>query len=309
MLPVILTILLLPVAVILLINFNLYIQCKSNGLAIGFVEILFIRVRHLSPQVIIEALVRLHRSNLSISSSRLQSHLLAGGDLDSVVEAYISANRSSLPFDFEKLCSIDLAGRDVLDAVESYVNPLVIHCPLKGREKSYMVGVTQDGIRLGVQVKVTVRVDLNKLIGGAGESTIRARVGEGVISSIGKEKDHKAILERPEIISKRIQSSGLLAGTAYELVSVDVLEIDIIDNIGAKIMVEQSEADKQIAQAMAESAKSEAFATQQEMKAKKKRMQAGLVMSKASLPSAMSNAYLEGNVGLETQPIKDVFQK
>ena len=171
-----------------------------------------------------------------------------------------------------------------------------------------MVGVTQDGIRLGVQVKVTVRIDLKKLVGGAAKVQLEQE-SERVISSIGKEQNHKVILEKPEIISRRIQDSGLLAGTAYELVSVDVLEIDIIDNIGAKIQVEQSEADEKVAQARAESAKAEALATQQEMKAKKKRMRAGVVMSKASLPSAMSNAYLEGNVGLETAPVKDVFIK
>ena len=299
----------MPVAVILFLNFNLFIQCKSNGLPVTLLEIFLIRLRKISPDLIVDSLIRLHRSDLIISSSKLQEHCLAGGDINSVVEAYISANRSKLPFKFDQLCKIDLAGRDVHDAVESYVNPLVIHCPMKGREKSYMVGVTQDGIRLGVQVKVTVRIDLNRIVGGAGESTVRARVGEGVISSIGKERNHKVILERPEIISKRIQDSGLLAGTAYELVSVDVLEIDIIDNIGAKMQVEQSEADEKLAQAKAESVKAEALATQQEMKARKRRMQASVVMSKASLPSAMSNAYLEGNVGLEKAPVKDVFIK
>jgi uncharacterized protein YqfA (UPF0365 family) len=309
MTPVIITVLLIPVVIIVLINFKLLVLSKSNGLSIGIIDIACFRLRKIDPSLIIDSMIRLFRSGLIVDSVKLQEHYLSGGDLDAVVEALISSSRSKLSFDFEYLCRLDLAGRDVLGAIESYVSPTVIHCPSRGESRKYMVGVSKDGIRLGVQMKVTVRADLNKLIGGAGEATVRARVGEGVISSIGKEESHKEILANPEIVSKRIQDCGLLAGTAYELVSVDILEIEIIDNIGAQIQTDQSEADKKVAQAASEAKKAEALAVQQEMRAKKRLMESQLVLSKSTIPSAMSSAYYEGNLGAKGCPVAEVSPK
>lgn len=265
------------------------------------------RLRKINPDLILTSIVRLHKSGILVDANKIQSHILSGGNIMAVVSASISASRSKLPFDFDDLCRVDLAGRDVVHAVESYVNPIIIQCPDKKSANEYMVGITDDGIRLGIQVRVTVRADMNKIIGGAGEKTVKARVGEGVISAVGAEKDHKQILERPELISKKIQNSGLLAGTAYELVSLDVLELKILDNIGAYLLSEQSEADKLSAEAMSEAKKSEAIAVNQEMKARKKNMQAQVILSKASLPSAITSAYNEGNIGLKRCPVQKVF--
>ena len=257
----------------------------------------------------LNSVVRLHKSNILVDIDTIQCHILSGGDILAVVEASISASRSKLPFGFDDLCKIDLAGRDVTQAVESYVNPVTIQCPGRESGQKYMVGITDDGIRLGVQVRVTVRADMNKIVGGAGEQTVKARVGEGVISVLGGEKSHKTILEHPELISKRIQSSGLLAGTAFELVSVDVLEIEVLDNIGAHLQSEQSMADKMAAEALAEAKKAEAIAVNQEMKARKKDMLSQVILSKSSLPSAMASAFNEGNIGLKGCPVRKVFIK
>ena len=257
----------------------------------------------------LKAVVRLHKSDILVDIDKIQCHILSGGDIISVVEASISANRSKLPFGFDDLCNIDLAGRDVIQAVESYVNPVTILCPGHGSGNKYMVGIPEDGIRLGVQVRVTVRADMKKIIGGAGEKTVQARVGEGVISAVGGEKSHKSILEHPEIISKKIQNGGLLAGTAFELVSVDILEIEVLNNIGAQLMSEQSNADKLTAEALSEAKKAEAIAVNQEMKARKKDMQAQVILSKSSLPSAMASAFNEGNIGIKGCPVRKVFIK
>ena len=288
-------------------NFNLFILAKSNNVPISLIDLVLFRLRKISPELILRSTIRLHKSGIMVDIDTIQCHILSGGDILSVVEAAISANRSKLPFGFDDLCRIDLAGRDVSLAVESYVSPVTIHCPGSESGQKYMVGIPDDGIRLGVQVKVTVRADMKKIIGGAGEKTVKARVGEGVISALGGEKSHKSILEHPEIISRKIQNSGLLSGTAFELVSVDILEIEVLDNIGAHLISEQSHADKLTAEARSEAKKAEAIAVSQEMKARKKDMNAQVILSKASLPSAMASAYNEGNIGRKGCPIKKVF--
>jgi len=304
-----LAIILLPIVIFLFINFNIFIQAKSNNVPISLLDLLFFKLRKIDPDLMLNSVVRLHKSNILVDIETIQCHILSGGDIQSVVEASISASRSKLPFGFDDLCKIDLAGRDVTQAVESYVNPVTIHCPGRESGQKYMVGITDDGIRLGVQVRVTVRADMNKIVGGAGEQTVKARVGEGVISVLGGEKSHKTILEHPELISKRIQNSGLLAGTAYELVSVDVLEIEVLDNIGAHLQSEQSTADKLTAEAKAEAKKAEAIAISQEMKARKKDMLSQVILSKSSLPSAMASAFNEGNIGQKGCPVRKVFIK
>ena len=288
-------------------NFSLFIQAKSNNVPISLIDFALFRLRRIDPEVMLNSIVKLHKSGIMVDIDTVQCHILSGGDIYSVVEASISANRSKLPFSFDDLCQIDLAGRDVTQAVESYVNPVTIHCPGHDSGQKYMVGITNDGIRLGVQVKVTVRADMKKIIGGAGEKTVKARVGEGVISALGGEKSHKSILEHPEIISKKIQNKGLLAGTAFELVSVDILEIEVMDNIGAQLISEQSQADKLTAEAMSEAKKAEAIAVNQEMKARKKDMQSQVILSKSSLPSAMASAFNEGNIGYKGCPVRKVF--
>jgi uncharacterized protein YqfA (UPF0365 family) len=286
-------------------NFKFYIQAKSNNVPLSLLNFCFFRLQRIDPELMLSCVIRLYKTGIKVEISKIQCHILSGGNIDAVVEAVISANRAKLPFSFEDLCSIDLAGRDILLAVESYINPVMIHCPGNETRERFIVGVAQDGIRLAVQIKITVRADIHKLIGGAGEKTVKARVGEGVIRAIGSQKSHKTLLENPVIISRAIQDSGLLAGTAFELVSVDILEIDIRDNIGAKISSEQSEADTKSAEAFSEAKKAEALATRQEMKAKKKNMQAQLVLSRACLPNAMAEAFNEGNMGVKDCPIKN----
>ena len=267
------------------------------------------RLQRIDPNVMLQSVIRLQKSGLRVDLDKIQCHILAGGDINAVVEAVISASKSKLPFSFEDLCSIDMAGRDVVQAVDYYVNPVMIHCPGAETGQKFIIGVAQDGIRLGIQVKVTVRADMKKIIGGAGEKTVKARVGEGVISAIGREALHSTILEKPEIITKRIQNAGLLAGTAFELVSVDIHQVEVLDNIGAKIASDQSDADKKSAEAAAEAKKAEALAVKQEMKARKKDMQAQLILNRAALPTAMAGAFNEGNLGVKDCPVREVFVK
>ncbi|NQZ58475.1 MAG: flotillin-like FloA family protein [Lentisphaeraceae bacterium] len=286
--------------VMLPLNFTLFVLARSNAVPVGLTDLALFRLRGISPSIIIDAAIRLHKVGLMVEIEELQRHVMAGGDLPSVTSAAVSVSRSRLKFSFEDLCTIDLAGRDVYEAVESYVNPCVIKCPAVDAPEKSIVGMAKDGIRLAVQVRITVRVDLSTLVGGAGEMTLRARVGEATIHAIGRIDDHKEILKSPDYISKLIQDANIVENTAFELVSVDVLEVEVVDNMGAKLATEQALADKHVAEARAEAKRAEAVATGQEMKARKKGMKAQLVYSKSSLPNAMAEALREGNVGNKT---------
>jgi len=286
------------------LNFKLFILARTNTVPISLYDLALFRLRRIPPEEMVDAAIRLHHVGVIIDIDAMQAHILAGGKLSAVTEALISAHKANMKFSFEDLACIDLAGRDVYTAVDSYVNPQVIKCPASG----YVIGVAKDGIRLSLQVRITVRVDIKSIVGGAGERTVQARVSEASIRAIGGCESHKTILENPQYISKAIQEASIAENTIYELDSVDVLEVEIVDNIGAKLATDQSMADKKAAEALAEAKKAEALATRQEMRAKKTDMKAQVVLSKSGLPNAMAAALREGNVGNKAHPVPEIEQ-
>jgi len=293
--------------VIFMMSFGLWIQTRANNLPVAFIGLFAMRLRKLDPQAIVDSMISLNRAGVKVSVGELQAHVLAGGHLNDVVQAAVSASKSDMELSFEFLCGIDLAGRNVLQAVRSFVEPRTIICPDPRSGKEYFVGVASDGIRLAVKTRVTVRTDMQNLIGGAGDLTIIARVGEMVVSTIGRAESHKYILEQPDLISEAILNSSLGAGTAWEIVSVDISDVEIRDNVGAQLASEQSEADKKMANAFAETRRAEAIATGQEMKARIKRMQSQLVLMRSTLPNAMATSLYEGNLGIKFKPCPTVF--
>jgi len=228
---------------------------------------------------------------LDVSTNQLESHYLAGGNVDRVVNALIAAHRANIELSFERAAAIDLAGRDVLEAVQMSVNPKVIETP-------FVSAVARDGIELKVKARVTVRANIERLVGGAGEETIIARVGEGIVTSVGSSDSHKEVLENPDRISRTVLEKGLDSGTAFEILSIDIADVDVGRNIGANLQIEQAEADKQISQARAEERRAMAVAHEQEMKARVQEMQAKVVEAEAQVPLAMSEALREGNLGV-----------
>ena len=297
---------------LVLININAFIKAKSNGVDLSFVNIVFSRLRGLNPDVLVDSYIMLLRAGICLTYQRLETHALCGGDVFAVSEGAVSALKSNLDIDFDGLCKLDLAGRDVLGAVESYVHPIVINCPPKDNglhKDGFIVAVPQDGIRLGIGVKVTVRSDLNKLVGGAGKATVAARVQEKILGAVGAASTHKEILNNPGIIVASLKSSeNVLDGTYFSLVSVDVSEMHVLDNLKAHLDSVQSEADKKVAESRAEAKRVEAKARQQEMKAKLQEMQANVVSAKVCLPSAMRDGIGEGVIGSRKTPVKNVSQ-
>src|SRR6202166_4879640 len=241
--------------------------------------------------LIVESLVRARKAGLSTTVDQLQSHVLAGGNIQKVTLAMIAAQRAQIPLEFQRAAAIDLAGRDVLEALQTSVNPKVIETPL-------FQGVAQNGIQLNVKARITVRSNLDRYVGGAGEPTIVARVGEGVVSAVGAAVDHKEVLEYPDRISKAVLSKGLDAGTAFEIVSIDIADVDVGKNIGAELQMSQAEADRRIAQAKAAERQYAAQAGEQEMKAETQRMRAKVVEAEATIPQAIAQAFLHGNLGV-----------
>jgi uncharacterized protein YqfA (UPF0365 family) len=298
-------------AVVVMVNLSIYIKAKSNHLDLGLFDIVMMRLRSIPPGVIVDHFVKLQQSGVEVDSEGLQNHYLKGGDVLSVSEAAISAYKSKIDVGFDRLCKIDLAGRDVLEAVDSYVRPKVISCPdrkLSLHEDGRIVAVASDGIRLGVSVKVTVRADINKLIGSAGELTLMARVQECVLSAVGRVLSHKEVLNNPGLLIDKIMQMNVVRGTSYILVSADVAEVVVLDNLKAKLDAVQSEADRKVAEARASAAQAEAKATQQEMKARMVEMRASVLLSKSRLPAAMSDSMSEGSVGSSHSPIKNAFE-
>jgi uncharacterized protein YqfA (UPF0365 family) len=249
------------------------------------------RLRRVSPAAIVKPRISAVKAGLNISVDELEAHFLAGGHVERVVTALISADKAGIPLKFERAAAIDLAGRNVLEAVQMSVNPKVITSPK-------VAAVAQDGIQLMAVSRVTVRANIERLVGGAGEETIMARVGEGIVSTIGSAKTHAAVLENPDLISKSVLSKGLDAGTAFEILSIDIADVDVGANIGAKLQAEQAEADKQIAQARAESRRAMAVAEEQEMVARVQEMRAKVVEAEAQIPMAMADAFRKGNLGV-----------
>ncbi len=269
----------------------LWISALAAGVRVSIFTLVGMRLRRVIPSRVINPLIKAHKAGLAVSTNQLESHYLAGGNVDRVVNALIAAQRANIELTFERAAAIDLAGRDVLEAVQMSVNPKVIETP-------FIAGVAMDGIEVKAKARITVRANIERLVGGAGEETVIARVGEGIVSTIGSAKDHKKVLENPDMISQTVLSKGLDAGTAFEILSIDIADIDIGKNIGAELQTDQAEADKKIAQAKAEERRAMAVAQEQEMRARVEEMRAKVVEAEAEVPLAMAEALRSGNIGV-----------
>ena len=274
-----------------LVPINQWFQCVLNGVKISIVQLIFMRWRKVPPAIIVNAMINSKKAGLDLSADLLEAHYLAGGHVKSVVNALISADKANMSLDFKTATAIDLAGRDVLEAVQMSVNPKVLDTPA-------VTAVASNGIQLIVKARVTVRANIRQLVGGAGEETVLARVGEGIVTAIGSAKSHAEVLENPDSISKLVLSKGLDTGTAFEILSIDIADIDVGKNIGAQLQMDQAYADKNIAQARAEERRAMAFAVEQEMKAKAQEMRAKVIEAEAEVPLAMSEAFKKGNLGI-----------
>lgn len=270
----------------------LWFSALVSGVKMSLLQLVLMRIRKVPPGVIVRAMIEAHKAGLAqIKRDELEAHFLAGGHIENVVHALVSANKANIDLSFQMATAIDLAGRDVFEAVQMSVNPKVIDTPP-------VAAVAKDGIQLIAKARVTVRANIKQLVGGAGEETILARVGEGIVSSIGSSASHKAVLENPDSISKLVLNKGLDAGTAFEILSIDIADIDIGKNIGAGLQMDQAEADKNIAQAKAEERRAMAVALEQEMKAKAQEARAKVIEAEAEVPKAMAEAFRSGNLGI-----------
>ena len=270
---------------------GLWISALAAGVNVGIFTLIGMRLRRVSPSKIVLPLVKANKAGLSVNVNQLEAHYLAGGDVDRVVDALIAAERASIPLTFERAAAIDLAGRDVLESVQMSVNPKVIETPT-------ISAVAKNGIELKVRARVTVRANIDRLVGGAGEATIIARVGEGIVTTVGSSEEHTDVLENPDHISRTVLNKGLDAGSAFEILSIDIADVDVGRNIGAQLMTDQAEADKNIAQAKAEERRAMAVAKEQEMRAYTQEMQAKVVEAQAEVPQALSQALRDGHMGV-----------
>lgn len=273
------------------IPLGLWIQSMSSGVPIGMWNLLMMRLRRVNPARIVHPLITAHKADIRLNSESLEAHYLAGGNVERVVQALVAADKAGIVLDFKQATAIDLAGRNVLEAVQTSVNPKVISTPR-------VAAMAKDGIQLIAIARVTVRANINRLVGGAGEETILARVGEGIVSTIGSAASHKAVLENPDAISKSVLSKGLDAGTAFEILSIDIADVDVGKNIGAELQTDQAEADKRIAQARAEERRAMAVALEQENRARVEEARANVVEAEAQVPLAMAEAFRQGNLGV-----------
>lgn len=279
--------------------FNLWIQAWASKAKVSLVQIVFMRLRKVRPSVIVESKIMAVKAGIEASTSELETHYLAGGNVVRVVQALIAANKANIALDFKKATAIDLAGRDVLEAVQTSVNPKVIDCPDPVKSGvSSVAAVAMDGIQIKAKARVTVRTNIATLIGGATEETIIARVGEGIVTTIGSAETHKKVLENPDMISRTVLARGLDSGTAYEILSIDIADVDVGENIGAILQMKQAEADKNIAQARAEERRAMAKAREQEMRAQVIEMRSKVVAAEAEVPKAMADAFRSGNLGV-----------
>jgi uncharacterized protein YqfA (UPF0365 family) len=292
------TLLIVVVAIILLVMFffvfsslSLWFQSLVSGAQVGLLNIVFMRFRKVPPKLIVEAKIMAVKAGLDLDTDALESHYLAGGNVMRVVQALIAADKANIPLTFNRSAAIDLAGRNVLEAVQMSVNPKVIETPL-------VAAVAKDGIQLKAISRVTVRANIDRLVGGAGEETILARVGEGIVTTIGSAVTHKEVLENPDSISKRVLEKGLDSGTAFEILSIDIADVDVGKNIGAELETDRAEADKKIAQAKAEERRAMAIAAEQEMRANVQQMRAKVVEAEAQVPQAMAEAFRSGRLGV-----------
>lgn len=270
---------------------GLWITAWASGVRISLITLVGMRLRRVQPLRIVNPLIKAVKAGVDMDIDRLEVHYLAGGNVDRVVNALIAAQRADIPLGYERAAAIDLAGRDVLQAVQMSVNPRVIETPV-------IAAVAKDGIELRAKARVTVRANIDRLVGGAGEETIIARVGEGIVTTIGSSASHKDVLENPDKISRTVLEKGLDAGTAFEILSIDIADVDVGKNIGAQLQTDQAEADKRIAQAKAEERRAMAVATEQEMVARVQEMRAKVVEAEAEVPRALSEALRNGNLGV-----------
>jgi uncharacterized protein YqfA (UPF0365 family) len=270
---------------------RLWVEAISAGVRIGIGYLVGMRLRKVSPPAVVRPLIWATKAGIPLSVNDLEAHYLAGGEVSRVVRALISADKANIELGFQQAAAIDLAGRDVFEAVQVSVNPKVINTPK-------VAAMAKDGIQLIAQARVTVRANINRLVGGAGEDTILARVGEGIVSSIGSANTHKEVLENPDAISKNVLAKGLDSGTAFEILSIDIADVDVGKNIGADLQTHQADADKRVAQARAEERRAMAVALEQEMKAKVVEMRASLVKAEAEVPLALAEAFRQGHMGV-----------
>ncbi len=270
---------------------RLWIEAMSAGVQVSMTQLVGMRLRKVSPPSVVRPLITAIKAGIDLNVDQLEAHYLAGGNVQRVVGALISADKANIDLAFQQAAAIDLAGRDVFEAVQVSVNPKVINTPK-------VTAMAKDGIQLITQARVTVRANINRLVGGAGEDTILARVGEAIVSSIGSAATHKEVLENPDVISKTVLEKGLDSGTAFEILSIDIADVDVGKNIGADLQTDQAEADKRVAQARAEERRAMAVAAEQEMKARVQEMHAELVKAQAQVPLAMAEAFRAGNLGV-----------
>ncbi|MCC9136599.1 flotillin-like protein FloA [Pontibacter silvestris] len=270
---------------------SLWVTALFSGVKVGLAELVFMRIRKVPPSLIVNSMINATKAGIDLSTTELETHYLAGGNVPMVIKALISADKANIPLSFKQATAIDLAGRNVFEAVTTSVNPKVINTP-------NVAAVAQDGIQLIAKARVTVRANINQLVGGAGEETILARVGEGIVTSIGSSISHKTVLENPDMISKLVLQKGLDAGTAYEILSIDIADIDVGENIGAKLQIDQAGADLRVAEAKAEERRAMAVAVEQEMKAKAQEARANVIQAEVEIPQAIAAAFRSGNLGI-----------
>ena len=270
---------------------GLWISAMASGVHVSWGTLIGMKIRRIQPKRLVNPLIQATKAGLQLTINQLETHFLAGGNIDRVINALIAAQRANIDLPYEKACAIDLAGRDVFAAVQMSVTPKVIETPV-------VAAIAKDGIELRAKARVTVRTDISRLVGGAGEETVIARVGEGIVTTVGSAESHKAVLENPDLISRTVLAKGLDAGTAYEILSIDIADVDVGRNIGAQLMMDQAEADRRIAQAKAEERRAMAVAHEQEMKASVQEMRAKVVEAEAEVPRAMAAALRDGKLGV-----------
>ena len=288
------TFLIVVIVVAVFLNFvplGLWISAIAAGVNVGIFNLIGMRLRRVPAAQIVLPLIKANKAGIEVNANQLEAHYLAGGNVDWVIDALIAAHRAEIPLSFERACAIDLAGRNVLEAVQMSVNPEVIETPT-------VSAVAKNGIELKVKARVTVRANIDRLVGGAGEATVIARVGEGIVTNVGSADSHTEVLENPDYISRTVLEKGLDAGTAFEILSIDIADIDVGRNIGASLSTDQAEADKRIAQAKAEQRRAMAVAKEQEMKAYTQEMKAKVVEAEAKVPAALAEALAKGNIGV-----------
>ena len=301
----ILTVIAIVAAIVLLVigsliwnAFMLWWQSVLSKAPVGLLQIVFMRFRKVNPSVIVTNRITASKAGIDINTDQLEAHYMAGGRVGRVVNALVAAHKANIELTFDRACAIDLAGRDVLDAVSTSVNPKVIDVPSGQMSRTSIDAIAGDGIQLRVKARVTVRTNLDRLVGGATEETIVARVGEGIVTTIGSAGTHMEVLENPDAISKRVLERGLDNGTAFSILSIDIADIDVGENIGARLKIDQAEADKKVAQAQAERQRALAVAREQEMVALVQENRAKVVLAEAEVPKAMADAFRSGNLGV-----------